>query len=183
MSGTGNADRKCFAGVDSCVFRSALIYFKLMRRTVLIMASVLALSTSLHAATPVEKLRVTRKLKSIVVPEVTLRDATIHDAFQFIVNAGREADKKEIDPLKKGVNMVLKLDPETSNRTISFQVRYVSLLQLLDIIVGIADLKYRIEKGYVIILPRNAPGGKISTRFYNVEPEAVERILKPVVGK
>ena len=63
-----------------------------MKRALLTLLVLLAFTRTVHAATPVEKLRVIRKLKSITIPEIILRDATIHDAFKFIIDAGQKAD-------------------------------------------------------------------------------------------
>jgi hypothetical protein len=118
------------------------------------------LGSSLHAATPIEKLRVMRKLKTIIIPQIKVRDASIADAFDIIARLGREADKTEKDPVKKGVNIILRVNAKALKRKISFDVRQVTMLQVLDIVTNLAELDYRIEKGYVMVVPKKPPKSK-----------------------
>ncbi len=51
---------------------------------------------------------------------------------------------------------------------VTFSARYISLLEALKIVCSIANLKWRIEGGVVMIVPFNAPDGPIIHRMYDV---------------
>jgi general secretion pathway protein D len=75
------------------------------------------------------------------------------------------------------VNIILNLgDDEAGERKISFTARYVSLLDAVKIIADISDLRYRIERNMVVIVPKNAPMGTIHTRFYPVDATKMRAI-------
>lgn len=50
------------------------------------------------------------KLDHIIIPQLNFRDATVADAIEFLRKKSVDLDTTETDPLRKGVNIVLKLD-------------------------------------------------------------------------
>lgn len=52
-----------------------------------------------------------KKMERIIIPEIEFRQANIHDVVDFLNKASVEADKQETDPAKKGINIILNLNP------------------------------------------------------------------------
>jgi general secretion pathway protein D len=59
---------------------------------------------------------------------------------------------------------------------ITFSARHISLHEALRIVCNVANLKYRIEGTVVMVLPFDAPEGRIIQRMYDVLPTVPERI-------
>jgi general secretion pathway protein D len=51
-----------------------------------------------------------RKLDSIIIPKLELREATIREAIEFLKSKSVALDTTETDPARRGVNIVLKLE-------------------------------------------------------------------------
>lgn len=54
------------------------------------------------------------KLSRIIIPQIQFRDATVREAVEFLKQKSVELDTSEPDPLRRGVNIVLKLEPTAS---------------------------------------------------------------------
>ncbi|MEI7963015.1 MAG: hypothetical protein WCI42_04220, partial [Verrucomicrobiota bacterium] len=54
---------------------------------------------------------ISRKLQEIRIPQLTLSDETVREAIEKLQKKARTLDTTETDPAKRGVNIVLKLDP------------------------------------------------------------------------
>jgi general secretion pathway protein D len=51
------------------------------------------------------------KMDKIIIESIEFRQANIHDVVEFLNKAAREGDKEETDESKKGVNIILNLNP------------------------------------------------------------------------
>lgn len=107
-----------------------------------------------------------KKLKSIVIPEVTFRPpATLVEAIDFLRQASRDHDDPEIPEEQRGVNFILKLAPSTSNMTASattsipvmpsMSARSISLYDALKLVCDVTGTKFRISGNIVMIVPRS----------------------------
>ncbi|MFH0952971.1 MAG: hypothetical protein V1873_01435 [Verrucomicrobiota bacterium] len=63
-------------------------------------------------------------------------------------------------------------------RTITLNLRRISLLDAIKYITEVANLKFRIEENAVIITPANVASGRIITRFYPVQPSILDVIVQ-----
>lgn len=150
--------------------------------------------------------QILEKMEKITIPEVEFRQANIHDVVEFLNRASVEGDKNEPDPTKRGINIILNLNPAgTAAPTaapkpageaglfeapapaaggsagaqaseITFTARYISLLSALKIITSVAGLRWRVDGNIVMIVPGDYEPGEIEVRMYSVEPTFVERI-------
>jgi len=145
------------------------------------------------------------KMNKIIIPEIEFRQANIHDVVEFLNKAAVESDKAPADPTKRGVNIILHLNPAGGAAApkpaaapdedlfgapqpaaggagggqtyeITFTARYISLLQALKIITQVAGLKYRIDGDIVMIVPADYDPADIEVRMYPVEPTFIERV-------
>jgi general secretion pathway protein D len=143
---------------------------------------------------------VNKKLKTIVIPEVTFRPpATIVDAIDFFKQASRDYDDPEIPLDQRGVNLILKLastaatapaagtaaaDPFAAAATSStgipvipaMSARFINLFDALRLVCDVTGMKFRINGNIVMIVPLNDPDEKLLTRSYNVLPTLSERL-------
>ncbi|MEI6971689.1 MAG: hypothetical protein WCL44_09250 [bacterium] len=115
------------------------------------------------------------KMESITIQEINFVEANIHNVVEILRKLAQEGDRAEKDPMKKGVNFILKLG-DSSPKAITFGAKYVSLLETVKIITDVADLSYRIEGQVVMIVPKDEAGGPIVTRFYAVDPSVVRAL-------
>jgi len=141
-----------------------------------------------------------RKLREIVIPEVTFRPpATIIDAVEFFKQASRDFDKPETPLEQRGVNLVLKLPggattsapsdspdpfaPAASAApggvpTISaLSARFISLYDALKLVCDVTTMKFKIRGNVVMIVPVNDPDTELLTRSYNVLSSLSDRVL------
>ena len=114
-------------------------------------------------------------MEAIRIPEIDFRAANIHDVVAFLMEAGKEFDKN-----KKGVNLLLDLHadkPDAGQEVplITFSARDITLLESVKLVCKVANLKYFVRDGVVMIAPANVPEGPIVIRSYDVWPTLVER--------
>jgi general secretion pathway protein D len=152
---------------------------------------------------------VSKKLKKIIIPEVTFRPpATIVDAIDFFKQASIDYDDPEIPLDQRGVNLILKLPqastaapadggaadvfaPGASTTTgipsiPAISARFLSLYDSLKLVCDVTGMKFRISGKIVMIVPMNDPDQQLVTRNYNVLSSLTDRItsasaeLRPV---
>lgn len=132
------------------------------------------------------------KLRSITIPEINFKNATINEVIDFFIEASREYDDPQIPPEQRGVNLILKtpqatasdaaLDEENifasgaassdgSQASITFSARYMSLAEALETACSLSQLKFRIRGNTVFILPVNEADADMISRSYVVVPE------------
>ena len=92
------------------------------------------------------------RLKSIVLPVVSLREAKLDVVIQLL-----QQRSFELDPLRpqKGVNFVLKPGAVTeSSALITLSLKQATLLDTLKLVTEVAGLSYRFEGELVVIEPK-----------------------------
>ena len=78
-------------------------------------------------------------LKSMVIPEIEFRQASVKDCLEFLETAG---------------NKKFKIDANFAGRapaTVTFSARQISVHEALDIITQIAELQFSIQDGIVVV--------------------------------
>jgi general secretion pathway protein D len=146
---------------------------------------------------------ISKKLREIVIPEVTFRPpATIIDAVDFFKQASRDYDNPEIPLEQRGVNLVLKLAagssapaPDAGAAADPFaavtpsgssaggvpvisalSARFINLYDALKLVCDVTGMKFRIRGNIVMIVPFNDPDAELMTRSYNVLSSLTERL-------
>lgn len=131
------------------------------------------------------------KLKNMIIPVVDFDDTTIQEAIDFLRQRAAELDKWELDPLKKGINFVIRkprigggvpdaeldvegglgaIDPGSA-RVKELKLRNVPLANVLQLICDQARLRFKIEDYAVTLLPiGSAEGEDVLTRKWKVPP-------------
>jgi hypothetical protein len=92
-----------------------------------------------------------KKLQAIILPTVELGGASIDLVVQFL-----QQRSTELDPAKKGIRIVLKLDgkPVSQIPLISFSAQQISMLETIRTVTQVAGLTYRIDGDIVFIEPK-----------------------------
>ena len=91
-----------------------------------------------------------KKLQSIILPSMSLSNAKVEIVLQFL-----QQRSIELDPAKKGVNLILKLDGKPADQLseITFSGKQISLLEALKVVTQVAGMTYRIDGNIVFIEP------------------------------
>ena len=136
------------------------------------------------------------KLNRIIIPKISLTDATIREAVDFLKQRSRELDTTTTDPSKqRGVNIVLKLpnpaldaaiaDPNaavpapeagvaapvvTGDSKVTLALNNVPLIEALRYLTELAGLKYKVEPFAVSIVPITENTDELLTKEYRVPP-------------
>ena len=117
---------------------------------------------------------ISRKLQEIRIPQLTLSDETVREAVEKLQKKSRTLDTTETDPAKKGVNIVLKLDPTKEaldgGTRINLSLSDLPLGEALKYIASAANLKVKIEPYAVAIVPLSEPTETLISKEYKVPP-------------
>ena len=118
---------------------------------------------------------ISRKLQEIRIPQLSLQDETVREAIDKVQKKSRQLDTEETDPSKKGINIVLKLDPSKEASSdggtkINLALTDIPLGEALKYIASAANLKVKIEPYAVAIVPLSEPTETLITKEYNVPP-------------
>ena len=117
---------------------------------------------------------ISRKLQEIRIPQLNLSDETVREAVEKLQKKSRTLDTTETDPAKKGVNIVLKLDPTKEaldgGTKINLSLNDLPLGEALKYIASAANLKVKIEPYAVAIVPLSEPTETLISKEYKVPP-------------
>lgn len=108
--------------------------------------------------------RITAKLREIMVPEISLKEATLDEAIGFLRARSVELDIKELDPAKKGVSFVVRkprADAEgeavAQYDPITLELKNVTLLQALLQVAKESGAVFKVDHLAVTFLPQGEP--------------------------
>jgi general secretion pathway protein D len=117
---------------------------------------------------------ISRKLQEIRLPQLSLTDETVREAVEKLQKKSRVLDTTETDPAKKGVNIVLKLDPAKEavdgGTKLNLSLNDLPLGEALKYIASAANLKVKIEPYAVAIVPLSEPTETLISKQYKVPP-------------
>ncbi|MGL4400993.1 MAG: STN domain-containing protein, partial [Luteolibacter sp.] len=118
------------------------------------------------------------KLRTIIIPRMDLEDTTVREAIDFLRLRAAELDLIELDPSKKGVNLVIRRpsgaggnsDPAML-RIKELRLRNVPLATALKYICDQTNLSYKVDDYAVTIVPQSEGGEDLFTRTFRVFPD------------
>jgi general secretion pathway protein D len=119
---------------------------------------------------------ISNKLDSIEIPRINFTDASIREALDFLQKRSVELDDTETDPTKKGVNIVLRLPPDSPEYSdnITFSLDNVTLRSALQLIASAANLRIRIDPYAVVVVPQSENTDVLLTKQYKVPPGFIQ---------
>jgi general secretion pathway protein D len=120
---------------------------------------------------------ISRKLQEIKIPQITFSDESVREAIEKLQKKSKTLDTTETDPAKKGVNIVLKLDPSREaldgGTKINLQLNDIPLGDVLKFIASAASLKVKVEPYAVAIVPLSEPTEMLIAKEYKVPPSFI----------
>ena len=116
-----------------------------------------------------------RKLDEIIIPRIDFRDATVREALDFIRQRAAALDTLESDPTRKGINVVLKLAPDSLEAAtrITLSLTDVPLRAAIDYVARAANLKLKVEPFAVVVVLQSEPIDILVTKEYKVPPSFI----------
>ncbi|PWU07448.1 MAG: type II and III secretion system protein, partial [Verrucomicrobia bacterium] len=111
-----------------------------------------------------------RKLDTIIIPHVNFRDSPLREALQYVRQRAATLDIAESDPTRRGVNIILKADPESeqANIPITLQLTDVPLRNVLLYLMEGANMKLKVETHAVLAVPLSESTENLITKEYQV---------------
>jgi general secretion pathway protein D len=127
---------------------------------------------------------INRKLEEIRLPSINFREATVREALDFVKQRAKALDTTEPDENKRGINIVLKLDPSTqaadTAQRITLAFTDVPLGEALKYIATASGLKIKVEPYAVAVVPINEQTDILITKEYKVSPGFISSL--PAAG-
>lgn len=139
---------------------------------------------------------ITAKLRDIIIPRIDFEDRTVEEAIDYLRLRAAELDTKELDPAKKGVNLVVRR-PTTNSlgggaapegdgfggggdlgalRIDELRLRNVPLSVALKYICDKTNLRYKVDDFAVTLVPITEEGNDMFTRTFRVPPDFASSI-------
>jgi len=123
---------------------------------------------------------ISQKLEEIRIPSINFREATVREALDFIKQRSKALDTQEPDENKRGINIVLKLDPSNAaagaSTRITLALTDVPLGEALRYIATAANLKIKVEPYAVAVVPITESTDVLITKEYKVPPGFITNI-------
>jgi hypothetical protein len=123
------------------------------------------------------------KLRTIVIPSVAFQDATLEEAVDFLRKRSVELDTTELDPARKGLNIVVRRAAEKPGaasgketvkqadiRIKELQLRNVPLAEVLKYICEATRMRYKVDDFAITLIDPNEPED-LFNRTFHVPPD------------
>jgi hypothetical protein len=102
-----------------------------------------------------------KKKSSLIFPKIMFSEAALDEVLHYI-----RAKAKEIDPAKKGVNIVVKHSKESPSAKLSLELSDVPLSELLKYVAKLSGLELFVEGDtYILQTPTQEPPKKDRSRI------------------
>lgn len=113
---------------------------------------------------------INNKLDTIIIPRIDFTDSSIKEALDFIKKRASDLDEGDTD--NKGINIVLKLPPDSPDAAypITLSLSDVPLREALRYVTEAANLKIKIETHAVVVVPATENTDVLITKEYKVPP-------------
>jgi len=120
--------------------------------------------------------RIERKMKDIIVPSLEFNGATLGEVVEFLSQKSQELDASEVDPLRRGINIVIDSSGMAEGSSpaqlpLSVKLANVPLGVALKYVAQQVGMDYRIDNVAVsVVSPAAAGSGALVSRRYIVPP-------------
>ncbi len=114
---------------------------------------------------------ITAKMARIIFPQVQFSGASLEEAIDFLRIKSRDLDTFEVDPAKKGVNILLNTGDTPVTNTISIDLTNVPMDEALRYITDLAGMKYKVDRFAVQVVPLSATNQELYQRIFRVPPD------------
>jgi general secretion pathway protein D len=117
------------------------------------------------------KTYIVEKLNRIQIDRLSLTDASLMEAVEFLRTKAKAADLIEPDPNRKGVDIIVKNPEKAGTATINLNVENVPLAEALRYVTELAGMKYKVDPYAVVIVPITESGEEMIIRTWQVPPD------------
>ena len=114
---------------------------------------------------------ITEKMNRIIFPQVQFSGASLEEAIEFLRIKSRDLDTQEMDPARKGVNIILNTGDTPITSTISIDLTNVPMAEALRYITDLAGMKYKVDAYAVQVVPLSATNTEMYQRIFRVPPD------------
>jgi general secretion pathway protein D len=111
---------------------------------------------------------ISTRLRTLMLPRVTLQDASLEEVVEFL-----RIRSREVDPAKRGVDFVLKVPAEARNKTITLDLSEIPLDEVLRYATQNTGTVYRVDDYAVTITSLTERDATLVTRTYRVPPDFI----------
>ena len=121
------------------------------------------------------------KLKRIIIPNIAFDEITLEEALDFLRRRAAELDTLEVDPARKGINIVLRQPQDDAPRQEALRIKSLRLTnvpigQALKYICDATNLRYKVDDYAVTLVPRTETGNEIFPRTFRVPPNFRDKL-------
>jgi beta-lactamase regulating signal transducer with metallopeptidase domain len=110
-----------------------------------------------------------RKAKTIILPSINFKEATLRECVKYLRDKSVELDP-ENDPAKKGISFVLKLstdDPGWST-TITMNLQNIQLSEAVRYVAELSNVRVRYERYAIAFVDQNSGSGVLFQKEYKL---------------
>ncbi|MBB5352421.1 general secretion pathway protein D [Haloferula luteola] len=113
------------------------------------------------------------KVRQMEIPAVVMDDVTIGEAVEFVRGQATALDSTEVDPARRGVNIVVDVggNEEILNRRFSLNLRAVPILQVLQYICQETGTVLVEQPFAIVIRPAGTQSQDMVSRVFRVPPD------------
>ena len=113
------------------------------------------------------------KMSKIILPELKFEGVSLRSAIDYLRVVSKNLDNFEPNPVRKGVDLVLKQGAAPSTAQITLDLKEVPMLEALRYVTELAGMKYKIEPYAVVIVPITETATEQHTRKFKVPPDVL----------
>ncbi|TLD69304.1 hypothetical protein FEM03_18195 [Phragmitibacter flavus] len=108
------------------------------------------------------------RLRTLILPRVTLQDASLDEVIEFL-----RIRSREIDPTRQGISFVLKVPAEARNKTITLDLGEIPLDEVLRYATQNTGTVYRVDDYAVTITSLTERDATLTSRAFRVPPDFI----------
>ncbi len=109
------------------------------------------------------------KLRKMIIPIVDLDGASLEEVVEFL-----RVRSRELDPLKRGIDIVLKVSPELRAKPVTITMNAVPFEEVLRYATEMTGTVYRVEDFAVTISSHSEQSNIITSKSYRVPPGFIQ---------
>ncbi len=109
------------------------------------------------------------KLRKTIIPLVDLDGASLEEVVEFL-----RVRSRELDPMKRGVDIVLKASPELRAKTVTINMNMVPFEEVLRYVTEMTGTVYQVDNFAVTISSHAEQSVAITSKSYRVPPDFIQ---------
>lgn len=124
----------------------------------------------------------TEKLRRIVIPRIDFEDVSLEEAIDFLRARSMELDSLELDPAKKGINILCRGPAASSARIGQLKLRNIPIAEAIRYLCDATKMRFRVDDYAVTLVPQTETGEDLFTRSFTVPPDFQSKLMGADLG-